>query len=165
MNEKIIIAALTKDRVIGINGKLPWHIPEDLKRFKSLTKGHTIIMGRKTFDEIGVLPSRKNIVVSKTKIEGLENIEYKLASDIKEALIYADCCANDTYSRVFIIGGAEIYKQTLMLVDRLELTVINGEYKGDTYFPEYEHLIGTEFRLVTSEKHDGYVFNSYIRIY
>jgi len=150
-----IIAALGRNRVIGKKGKLPWHVPEDLKRFKRLTTGHPVLMGSKTFDSLGrPLANRRNIVVSSKDIPGVEcfrSPEEALNAFAKEDL-------------VFILGGGQIYSQLLEKADYLYLTVIEGDFDGDTHFPPYEHLIGTLFQLVKSEPGVGYTFQDYARI-
>ena len=125
-----IIVAMTKDRIIGVDNKLPWDIPEDLKNFKKLTSGNTVIMGRKTFDSIGrPLPNRNNIVVTKSKddIYGVD-----IAHDIQEALEKAQSYEKD----VFIIGGSSIYRQMLRFADKMFISFIKKKVEGDAYFPE-----------------------------
>ncbi len=149
-----IIAALNSKRVIGKDGKLPWHISEDLKRFKKLTTGNTILMGRKTFDSLGKkLPDRKNIVISSKKIDDIETY-----SSIDEAL---EILKNE--EKVFIIGGGEIFQQTINRVDGLFLTLVENETDGDIFFPPYEHLIETLYHLEEEEIHDGFIFKNYLR--
>jgi len=148
----IIIAALNRKRVIGNNGKLPWHISEDLKRFKRLTIGHTVVMGRKTFESMGKpLPDRRNVVLSSKNLPGVETF-----SSIESALE-----ALKAQDRVFIIGGGDIFDQFLDRADELHLTLVDIDADGDAFFPSYEHLIGTRFTLVNEEKHEGYSFLDY----
>ena len=148
----IIIAALNKKRVIGNNGKLPWHISEDLKRFKKLTVGHTVLMGRKTFESMGKpLPDRRNVVLSSKKIPGVETY----------STIAAALAALKKEKKIFVIGGGKIFEQFLDRVDELRLTLVDIGVDGDTFFPSYEHLIGTRFMLVNEEKHEGYTFRDY----
>lgn len=150
-----IIAALGRNRVIGRKGKLPWHVPEDLKRFKRLTTGHPVLMGRKTFDSLGrPLANRRNVVVSSQQIPGVEC--HRSPGEALKALAKEDL--------VFILGGGQIYSQLLEKVDYLYLTVIEGDFDGDTHFPPYEHLIGKLFRLVKSEPGEGFAFQDYVRI-
>lgn len=123
-----LIAAVSKNRVIGDSNKLIWHLPADLKRFKDLTVGNSILMGRKTYESIGrPLPNRRNIIITKDenyKVDGCE-----VVNSIEEALLLT---SNDC----FIIGGGEIYKQTIDLADKIYLTIIDGDFTGDTTFPE-----------------------------
>ncbi|WP_183562628.1 dihydrofolate reductase [Mucilaginibacter sp. SP1R1] len=126
-----IIVAIAKNNAIGKNNKLLWHLPNDLKHFKDVTTGHTVIMGRKTFDSVGKpLPKRRNIVITRQAItiEGCE-----VVSSIQNAL--ALCSGED---EVFIVGGAEIYRQSIPLTNRIYLTIIDQDFDGDTFFPELD---------------------------
>ena len=148
----IIIAALNRKRVIGNKGKLPWHISEDLKRFKRLTVGHAVLMGRKTFESMGKpLSDRRNVVLTSKTIPGVESY-----STIAAALV-----ALKEEEKIFVIGGGKIFEQFLDRVDELHLTLVDIDVDGDTFFPSYEHLIGTRFMLVNEEKHEGYTFRDY----
>jgi dihydrofolate reductase len=150
-----IIAAIGKNRVIGKDGKLPWHISADLKRFKKLTTGHTVLMGRRTFESLGrPLPNRRNVVLSSRLISGAET--YVSIPDALKALAPEET--------VYIIGGARLYAQFLDKADELNLTLVDREVDGDAFFPEYEHLLGTRFRLVRREDHDGFSFIDFVRI-
>lgn len=129
----IAIVAMASNRVIGRAGTLPWHFPEDLKFFKRTTLGHPILMGRTTFESIGrPLPGRQNIVLSRTlePREGLTVIRHvsELASVTPEA------------ETVFVIGGAQVYAELLPQCDGLYLTLVKGDYEGDTHLPPFEHL-------------------------
>lgn len=125
-----LIVAMASNRVIGINGQMPWHLSADLKKFRQITTGHPILMGRKTYESIGrALPGRRNIIISRNpdyKIDGCE-----VFSDIKVAI--ASC--NDR-EEVFVIGGAAFYESMLPKADFLYLTEIHQAFDGDTYFPE-----------------------------
>lgn len=124
-----IIAAMAQDRVIGRDNQLPWRLPADLKRFKQLTMGHTLLMGRKTYESIGrPLPGRTTVVVSRQA--GYAPAGVTVAGSVDEALAVAT-------GEVFIAGGAEIYRQTLARADRLYLTLIDASFPGDTWFPEW----------------------------
>ena len=128
-----IIVAISKNHAIGKNNQLLWHMPNDLKHFKEITSGRTIIMGRKTFDSVGKpLPRRRNIVVTRQDIEipGCEVVK-----SIAEGLAL---CAHD--DEVFIGGGAEIYRQAMAKTDRIYLTIIHKEFEADTFFPEIDYL-------------------------
>lgn len=152
-----LIAALARNRVIGNRGKLPWHIPADMKRFRSLTTGHSVIMGRKTFDELGKpLPKRRNIVVSRSNLvlPGAE-VEHSIERAV-------DATRNEEL--VFIIGGGEIYAQTIERADVLYLTHVHADHEGDAFFPPYEHLIGPLFTLARREVHQGFEFADYVRL-
>lgn len=129
-----LVAALGEDRAIGKNNSLIWRLKDDMKLFRRITTGHTVIMGRKTYESIGrPLPNRRNIVISK-QWRDREGIE--IFSDLDEAL---QDCQNLEESEVFIIGGGEIYKQALPLADKLYLSEVQGVFpEADTWFPEVE---------------------------
>ena len=138
-----MIAAMAKNRVIGLNNDLPWHLPDDFTFFKSTTKHHPVIMGRKNFESLPPkfkpLPDRTNIILTR-------NNDYKadgayVFSEWKEALDYA---LTEKKDEIFIIGGGEIYKQGLVFADRIYLTEINAEIDGDTFFPEFDKRIWVE---------------------
>lgn len=123
-----LIVAISKNRVIGDSNKLIWNIPNDLKRFKELTTGHPIVMGRKTSQSIGrPLPNRRNIIVTRDENYGVDGCE--VVNSIEEALLLT---GNDC----FIIGGGEIYRQVLSITDQIYMTVVDEEFEGDTTFPE-----------------------------
>ena len=152
-----IIAAVGRNRVLGKDNRLLWNIPEDLKRFKTLTLGHPCIMGRKTFDSIVAmlgkpLPGRNNIVLVKPDEDAsnLAGTGVIIAHSIPEALQKAHSLDNE----VFIIGGAQIYTQALPYADRLYLTLIDDEKEGDAFFPEYEKLFTKKLSEET-RKHNG----------
>lgn len=127
-----ILVAFDENRVIGKNNALIWHLPADLKRFKALTTGHVIIMGRKTFESIGrPLPNRTTIVISRQqdlKIEGVI-----LAHSVEEAILKAKSISRDD---IFIVGGAEIYQLSLPLADQILVTQLHDIFEGDAFFPE-----------------------------
>ena len=128
-----LIVAVAEDRAIGDKGNLLWHLSSDLKRFKAITTGHTIIMGRKTYDSLpnGALPNRRNIVVSR-QLKSLKDAE--VYSDIDEALK-----ATSDEDIVYIIGGGEIYKETFPRADELHITLVHKSYpEADTRFPEWK---------------------------
>jgi dihydrofolate reductase len=123
------VVAMAHNRVIGKDNKLPWHFSEDLKHFKQLTTGSTVIMGRKTFESIGKpLPNRQNFVVSRTKTEPSENPRF--FGSIQEAV------KSVKTEKAFIIGGANLYAQTLELADGIYLTTIDADFDGDAFYPE-----------------------------
>ena len=129
-----IIVAYAENRVIGRDNTLLWHLPDDLKRFKRLTMGHHIIMGRKTWESIGrPLPGRTNVVISGNR--ELEIPGVKIFHSLGEALNTAE---NQGEDEAFVIGGGEIYRQALPSADKLYLTVVTGSDEGDTYFPEID---------------------------
>lgn len=137
-----IIVAMDDKRGIGKNNKLPWHIPEDLKRFRRLTSQHTIIMGRKTFESIlsytgKPLPNRINMVITRNPDFRAEGVS--INTSLEEALSEAK---ENEQSEIFIIGGAQIFQQAVDMgvVDRIYLTKVEGDYNADTFFPEYSQF-------------------------
>lgn len=145
-----LIAALAANRVIGRDGGLPWHLPPDLRRFKQLTMGHTMILGRKTWESIGrSLPGRSMVVV--TRQEGFAVPEgVTVVPSVEEAVRLAR--ERDPEGEVFVAGGAEVYRQTLPIADQLDLTRIEQEFAGDTFFPEFDEA---DWRLVAEERHEA----------
>jgi len=148
------IVAMTSERVIGKDGDLPWHLPEDLKLFKRHTTGHPIVMGRKTWDSIGrPLPNRQNIVLTRDKnwsAEGAEVIHE--VSDLKSLTL------KDPH--VYIIGGAQIYKLFMPQLDEILVSHVLENHPGDTYFPEFE----SQFPQVTTEEtYETFELRSYKR--
>lgn len=143
-----LIVAMTEDRVIGRDNKLPWHLSEDLKRFKALTMGHPIIMGRKTFESLGKpLPGRHNIIISRHPSRHYEGVT--VVQSLDEAL--------DTFAAVetelFVIGGAQIYELALPIADRLYITMIRSKFEGDTFFPEFD--LKKDFQIVEHTEHES----------
>ncbi|MGH9339537.1 MAG: dihydrofolate reductase [Acidobacteriota bacterium] len=139
-----IIAAVSANRVIGRDNTLPWRLPADLKRFKDLTMGHHLLMGRKTFESIGrPLRGRKLVVITRRCEYVFKGVQ--VAGSLEQALQLA---AGD--DEVFIAGGAEIYRRALELADRLYLTRIEHHFDGDTYFPGYDE---SQWRLISRETH------------
>ena len=141
-----LIAAVAQNGVIGLDGKLPWHLPEDLKHFKTLTLGHPVIMGRKTWESLGkALPGRKNIVVTTTP--GYVASGAVVVSSLKAAL--AACAGAPS---AFVIGGHGLFVESLPVASGLELTEIRRDYAGDTWFPEFDRK---HWRETKREAHTG----------
>lgn len=152
----VIVAAVARNGVIGVSGRLPWNIPDDLARFKRLTMGHSIVMGRATFDSIGrPLPGRVNIVLTKDPDWSRDGVT--VTGSLDEALRVSKLHGDD----VFIVGGADVYRQALAVADRLELTEVDAEPAGDTRFPAVDW---SQWREVARETHPGYSFVSYDRV-
>ena len=129
-----LIWAMDENRVIGYHNQLPWRLPEDLKFFKRVTMGHPIAMGRKTYDSIGKpLPGRENIVI--TRDENYDPEGCTVMHSIEEMLDYA---AGNNSEEIFVIGGAEIFKEVLPEADKLYLTMIHHRFEGDTFFPVFD---------------------------
>ena len=135
------------NREIGVDNQLPWHLPKDLKHFKEITSGHPIIMGRKTYESIGKpLPNRTNIVISRKKDWFEEGI--LIVGSIKEAIKFGQKIDED----IFIIGGGNIFEQTMDIADKLEVTEIKTNIEADTFFPKIEPKIWTKTDEVCHEK-------------
>jgi dihydrofolate reductase len=149
------IVAHDNNRLIGGDNKLLWHLPEDLKNFKKLSLNSTVIMGRKTFDSIGkALPKRLNVVLTKDKDFKAENcMVYDRVEDVVRDF------AEDP--QVFIIGGGEIYKQFFPFIQRIYVSLVDGEYQGDTYFPEYGPEQG--WKCFYDEQKEGFKLQTWIR--
>lgn len=150
-----IIAAIGKNRELGRGNKLLWHISEDLKRFRELTKGHAVIMGRKTFESLGKpLPNRLNIVVSRNCELKSDNPQVKYFSSLQKAVDEGKKFGGE----VFIIGGGEIYRQGLPLADKLYLTLVDADCpEADTYFPDYSTLFHVDSKK--EREGDGYKYS------
>lgn len=141
-----LIAAMAENRVIGREGRIPWHLSDDLRRFKRLTTGHAILMGRKTWDSLGrALPGRENVVI--TRQPDLQAPGAVVVGSLDEALRHARSRGE---TEAFVVGGGEIYREALPLADRLELTLVHATFDGDARFPEFDPAAWTE---VAREEH------------
>ncbi len=139
-----LIAAMARNRVIGLHNRLPWRLPADMKRFRELTTGHAIVMGRKTFDSLArPLPNRTNIVVTRDRAFRPDGAT--VAHSVEDAIARAGADRE-----IFVIGGEQIYRQTLPVADRLYLTLVDSDFDGDAWFPEYDAKEWTE---IASERH------------
>ena len=150
-----IIAAIDKNNALGFKNRLLFYLPDDLKRFKALTTGHTVVMGRKTFDSLpkGALPNRRNIVLSRSTRLELPGAE--VYASLEEALQH---CADD--EQVFIMGGASVYKQAMPLADRLYMTEIDAEAaEADVYFPAIDHELWHETKRDVRRADDRHLCN------
>jgi len=161
MTKLSIIAAMDRNRVLGYKNDIPWHIPHDLRRFKRITSGHTIIMGRKTFESLpGPLPKRRTIVITSSTGYSAPGIE--VVKSIEDSIRIADKKHEN-----FVAGGANIYEQFLPFADKLYLTHIDAEYKGDTYFPEIDYskwkLIEEEHHTTEDENKIQFTYRTYVR--
>lgn len=156
-----IIVAMSPNMSIGYNGSLPWHLPEDLAHFKDLTIGHTIIMGRHTFESLphGALPGRRNIVLSKNAASVLKehsspehsSNNYEVYASLEEALSHCDI-----KKEVFIIGGAEVYAKALPLADKIYMTLVDfNPQEADIFFPNFNIM---DWKEIKKEKHIGFSF-------
>jgi dihydrofolate reductase len=155
-----LVAAMGRNRAIGLRGRMPWHLPADLAHFKRATMGKPVVMGRKTWETIGrALPGRQNLVVSRNPAFVAEGCQ--VVSSLVEAIESADGF------EVMVIGGGELYAQALPLASRLILTMVDAEPDADTWFPEWH---ASEWLLVTSERHPpdannrlGFEVNEWLR--
>ncbi|MFH1181121.1 MAG: dihydrofolate reductase [bacterium] len=153
-----IIAAIGNDRVIGKNNKLPWNLPEDMEHFKKLTMGKPVIMGQRTFESIGrPLPERKNIILSRD--DNFQTSGCLVAKSIDEAL---EAARETKAAEVMIIGGESVYVQFLPLADKMYLTVVEGDFEGDAYFPEFSY---NEWKETERVDNNGYSFITLERQY
>jgi len=133
-----LVVAVSENHAIGKNNQLLWHLPADLKHFKQITSGHTIIMGRKTYDSIGKpLPNRRNIVI--TRQSGLQIEGVEVVGSLEEATALCP-----TENEVFVIGGAEIYKSALPLAQKIYLTTVHQSFEADAFFPEIDPKVWIE---------------------
>ena len=159
-----IIAAIGKNRELGKDNKLLWYIPEDLKRFKKLTTGHVVIMGRKTFESLEKpLSNRINIIITHQKnyypFENKKNQNYKviISHSLNEAIKAAKKYEKPD-GEIFIIGGGTIYQQAISLADKLYLTIVEGKFKADTFFPDYSLFKKKIFEKKRKDKNYCYTF-------
>jgi dihydrofolate reductase len=151
-----LIVAMAKDRVIGAGGKMPWHLPADLRYFKQVTLGHTVFMGRRTFESIGKpLPGRDNVVLSRDPSYTLPGCT--VVTGLEAALVPYRGSAPGTPD-CFVIGGGQLYADTLPICDRLYVTLIDLAVAGDTYFPEFSF---DQFEIISASPHEPDSKNPY----
>ena len=159
--ELILIAALSKNNVIGKDGKIPWHYSEDLKRFKKLTLGHAVLMGRKTYESIiaskgSPLEGRINLVLSSNKDYKVPD-NVAIINEIVDALMM---CNERRINKLYVIGGERVYRDTLPLAERLELTEVHKDFEGDAFFPKYNR---DDWKEVQRDDRTEYSFVTYER--
>jgi dihydrofolate reductase len=148
-----VLAAVGANLVIGSGGDMPWHLPEDLAHFKAVTMGHTMVMGRKTYDSIGrALPGRRTIVI--THQQGWHAPSVEVAHSLPEALALAGP------ADVFVVGGSEVYREAMPFADQMLLTEIEQSPDGDAFFPTFAP---EDWNEVAREPHSGYAFVTYAR--
>ena len=149
-----IIAAVAQNNALGKDNQLLWHLPDDFKRFKSVTSNHYIIMGRKTFESFPKpLPNRTHVIITRQK--AYQSEACLVVDSLAKAIAI---CPED--EEIFIIGGGEIYKQFLSYIDRIYVTLVEGNYEGDSYFPEYSEY---DWKCFYEEKGEGFTYKTYIR--
>lgn len=152
-----IVAAVARNGVIGVDGGLPWHLPDDLRRFKELTLGHVLVMGRRTYESIGrPLPGRTTVVVTRAEGWAPGSADVLVASGVAEAIELAATVDPE----VFVVGGAEVYHAALPFADLLELTWVDAEPEGDTRFPE---VAWDAWREQRRQEGDGVAYATYVR--
>jgi dihydrofolate reductase len=158
MAEVVVIAAVARNRVIGKDNRLIWSIPEDMAHFKALTSGHTVVMGRKTWESLPPrfrpLPNRRNIVISRQADYAAPGAE--VADSLENALKLASTAAT-----VFVIGGEQIYAQAMAVADRLEITEVDLEPEGDAWFPE---IAAVDWEKTGKTDGAGFAFATYLRL-
>ena len=149
-----IIAAISENNALGKDNKLLWHLPDDFKRFKKVTTGHNVIMGRKTFESIGkkALPNRTNIIITHQRSYDASCII--LADSLRKAIRIAE---ND--KNPYILGGGTIYKEAIKIADRLDLTIVHHEFEADTFFPEIDPEIWKEVSREFHPKDDKHKYD------
>ena len=161
MKKIIAIAAMDESRVIGFEGTIPWHIPEDMRYFRDLTMGHAVLMGRKTYESLPArqrpLSGRTNLVVSRNP-GSLSRIppEVRVFSSIEDVV---EWFRGGTGELLWVIGGEQIYRHALAVCDEIFLTVVQGSHEGDAFFPEFEK----DFKIEGIEKKQGFEFRRYVR--
>ena len=144
MSKLSLIAAVAQNGVIGLDNTLPWHLPEDLKRFRALTTGHHIIMGRKTYESLNrLLPDRTTVIVTR-------NPDYRVPGALIALSLEAAVALAAEDPEVFLIGGAELYRDGLRIADRLYLTELHQAFEGDAYFPDWDRQ---QWRETARERH------------
>ena len=145
---------MARNRVIGANNRIPWHLPEELKMFKRLTMGHHIVMGRKTYESIGrLLPGRTTVIVTRQRDYAAPGAI--IAHSLQDAL---NAAARD--DEIFVIGGAELFREALPIADRIHLTVVEAEPEGDTFMPEFDR---GEWQEVERAEKQGYHYALLVR--
>lgn len=163
------VVACSENRVIGTQGGLPWNLPEDMKFFRDTTKGHIMIMGRKTFESFNgrALPNRYHIVITrdaaKQNFPSTESSPVVFVSSIDEAIKHAAPLTAKWGEEVFVIGGGEIYKQIMDKTDKIYLTLIHQEFAGDTYYPEIDEKVFTLTNRRDVESPVPFSFLTYLR--
>ena len=154
-----LIVAMAKNRVIGANNTLPWHLPADLKHFKTLTMGHHIVMGRKTYDSIGKpLPGRTSVVVTRNANYAPPGVV--VVNSLESAI---SACADD--EEIFVIGGAELYRQAIVLADRIYLTEIDADIPGDAHFTELDRKSWQETGRVSHAPDEKNLYHYHFVVY
>lgn len=161
-----MIAAIGENRELGKNNKLLWDIPEDMKRFRDLTRGHVVIMGRKTHESIGkLLPNRMNIIVTRdlsytTRVRPHSSRDVQICHSLEKGLKIAkdELIQKKFPGAIFIIGGGQIYEQGIKYADKLYLTIVKGKFAADTFFPDYPEFKKVVLKRESKNGKDRYTF-------
>jgi len=163
MSKICLIAAIGRNYVLGLDGKLPWHLPADFAWFKQQTIGKPVILGRKTFDSLGgkPLPKRHHFIISRTPQQNSENVTW--VTSLQQAI---DSAKKLTTGEIMVLGGGEIYSQSLQLADRLYLTEVDASPPGDAFFPAFDHA-QWNMQIIAehpaTENQPGFVIKQYDR--
>lgn len=157
------IAAVGENNELGKDNKLLWHLPDDFKRFKLLTSGHNVIMGRKTFDSLpGILPNRRHVIITRNK--DYRNDKVDVVHSLEEAI---EVVKNNGDNTPYVIGGGEIYKQFMDKCDVLEITRVHGEFESDTFFPEIDEnnweLSNSEYRPTDGKHKYPFTYETWVK--
>ena len=157
-----LIAAVAENNALGKNNQLLWHLPDDFKRFKSVTTGHYIIMGRKTFESFPKpLPNRTHVIITRQKYDAPEDCI--VVDSLQKAI---DTCPKN--EETFIIGGGEIYKQSIAIADKLDITKVHHSFDADTFFPEIDltewQLVSEEFHAKDEKHQYDFSFETYLKV-
>jgi dihydrofolate reductase len=154
-----LVVAMSENRVIGRDNKLPWHLPADLKYFKELTTGHVVIMGRKTFESIGSKPLPKRPTVVVTRDWALSpGEEVRVAHSLADALREALEMKGGPDAEIFVLGGSQIFRQAILVADRLYVTLVHAEIEGDVSFPEFDL---SQWKLISDQRREADEKNQY----
>jgi len=156
-----LLVAMDRNRVIGLNGELPWRLPEDLRFFKNKTTGNTMIMGRKTFPSTGMLPNRKTVVVTSNKEASFPD-DVDVLHDIDDIKALNDKHPDKEW---FVVGGGNIFGQVIGFADRMYITWIDAEFEGDTYFPDFDEKEWDLTKRVKGEKNEKNPYDYYFLQY
>lgn len=160
------ISAMARNRVIGIKNTLPWQLPEDMKFFREKTKGHIMIMGRKTYESLGSpLPKRFHIIITRQPDYQIDHPQVKVVSTISEAAEFAKSMIPAWPEEVFIIGGGEIYKESLPVTNKIYLTIIEQDFEGDAYYPELPNCFQLVEKKESNDASLNYAFTTWERRY
>ena len=158
------IVAASENNVIGVHNDLPWSLPEDMKFFREKTKGKALIMGRKTFESVGhPLPKRLNVVVTRQPNYNVEHENVVVVPDLKSGIQFCEKMQHKYGDEIFIIGGGEIFKESLDIVDIIYLTRIHKEFDGDVYYPELPKGKFTEVERRDRFEPIPFTFHTYVR--